>query len=90
MGKKLNELGDDSKPAINSTWLLKPVGEAGVASKLRPGLYSIRNTKSGTYVMMAPDEKTIGCWPKSDFKKSKTDTKLVSQVLLRQFSYSLT
>ncbi|KAI0692706.1 hypothetical protein BC835DRAFT_1416361 [Cytidiella melzeri] len=70
MGKHDSEL--EEKPKDTFVWRLKPVGEANSTGRLEPGLYSLQNKASRTYVMMAPDEKTIGCWPESDFKSSNT------------------
>ena len=74
MGKLVNN--NDEKPKDTFTWTLLPVGEPNVSGKIKPGLYSLQNKASETFVMMGPDEKTIGCWPASDFKDKIT--KLVS------------
>lgn len=66
------------KPSTRATfdWNLLPV-EMPVTDggKIRPGLYSLQNMFSKTYVMMGPDGK-LSCWPRSDFRNG--DTKLVS------------
>ncbi len=63
---------DDEKPKEPFIWSLRPVGGPKVSGKIKPGLYSIQNKVSRTYVMMGPNEKTIGCWPGSDFKAGNT------------------
>ncbi|EKM56716.1 uncharacterized protein PHACADRAFT_141594 [Phanerochaete carnosa HHB-10118-sp] len=52
------------------TWwlhLLRPNSESGF---LAAGVYAIQNKASFTYVSLAPNEKTIGCWPPSSLVDS--------------------
>ena len=60
------------KTKAEMTWQLKPVSESVVSGVLKPGLYSLQNKKSGTFAMLAPTERTIGCWPKTDFADNNT------------------
>jgi hypothetical protein len=59
----------------NFEWSLMHVPDSDESSRLAPGVYSIQNKRSGTFVMLGPDEKRLGCWPKNSFKNG--DTKLV-------------
>ncbi|KAI0088295.1 hypothetical protein BDY19DRAFT_190321 [Irpex rosettiformis] len=63
-------------------WNLCPVGEPDVPEpnvpepnatrQIKPGLYALQNKVSKTFVMMGPDEKTLGCWPENAFKDKNT------------------
>ncbi|KAI0342448.1 hypothetical protein BDW22DRAFT_197304 [Trametopsis cervina] len=62
------------KPKETMTWILSSLGDQTIPAKVKPGIYSLRNKASGTFVALAPDEKRLGCWSPSHFKNE--DTKL--------------
>ena len=71
---RLDSSNDDEKLDSKEmfTWNLCSLGEqVETYDKVIPGLYSLQNKVSGTYVMPGLDG-TIGCWPQSDFKGQNT------------------
>ena len=72
----------DEKLSASATfeWNLLPVGETTSCGRIIPGLYSLQNKLSETFVMMGPNG-TLGCWPEADFRDC--NTKLVSSTWAR-------
>ena len=59
----------------SSSWRLNWVEPCHISAPIKPGLYSMENKASGTYVGLAPDEKSLACYPRNDLRK--TGAKLV-------------
>ncbi|KAI0088294.1 hypothetical protein BDY19DRAFT_190354 [Irpex rosettiformis] len=65
-----SNVNENTKDAF--VWGLRPVGESTASpGKVTPGIYSLQNKVSQTFVMMDPNE-TLGCWPKTDFRGGNT------------------
>ncbi|KAI0093387.1 hypothetical protein BDY19DRAFT_923486 [Irpex rosettiformis] len=62
----------NEKPKEAFVWNLKLVGESTARPGLvMPGLYSLQNKVSQTFVMMGPNG-ILGCWPKAAFVNENT------------------
>ncbi|EKM56715.1 uncharacterized protein PHACADRAFT_207907 [Phanerochaete carnosa HHB-10118-sp] len=62
-GPKLDAPGCKASAYI---WQLKRTGPISAPGNIAPGVYALKNKASKTYVALAPDEKTIQCWPEAD------------------------
>lgn len=52
------------------TWKLIEMAPDSVTRPVPLGLCALQNKASGTFLSLATNEYTVGCWPSEDLKKS--------------------